>query len=415
MVTNRDDFVIAIRSAFLNKGTQQRFSLLGLIIFSLIFLILGSFNFKVVDYVKIGIKEIVYRSSFIVSGPENLIKNSFTNLNNHFSHYKDYKKIKYELNELKSKDLTKEIINLENIKLKKLIDDYFIADNEIFAKVLIDKKSKFLKSVVLNKGSKHNIKQGMAVLDGIYLVGKVVEVNYLTSRVLLLSDLNAKIPVTLEPGDTQAIMSGTGKESGSLQYIKNTYSNSKQNNEDLMVFTSGAGALFKGGIPIGKIKNNNQLKSSKDDFTNQDVIVDFYVDFSQLKYVKVLSFSKETLGLTKPIKNELKEIDNKITIIKNAETLKILLEEKKISDETRIKIESENEQLKSNAIKLTNEISKLKAISEKINKKSKDLEFLELNLLYGSKCKKNFYNNLYKVGTVAYRNCVLNKAKIKKN
>ena len=57
METSRDDFVIAIRSAFLKKGTQQRFSLLSLIFFSLIFLILGSFNFKEKE-LKIAIKEI---------------------------------------------------------------------------------------------------------------------------------------------------------------------------------------------------------------------------------------------------------------------------------------------------------------------------------------------------------------------
>lgn len=76
METSRDDFIIAIRSAFLKKGTQQRFSLLSLIFFSIIFLILGSLNFKVINYLKIGINEIVYRSSFIVSGPENFIKNN---------------------------------------------------------------------------------------------------------------------------------------------------------------------------------------------------------------------------------------------------------------------------------------------------------------------------------------------------
>ena len=54
----------------------------------------------------------------------------------------------------------------------------------------------------------------MAVLDKNYLIGKVVEVNYLTSRVLLLSDLNSKIPVIIEPGSFQSILSGTGKNYG---------------------------------------------------------------------------------------------------------------------------------------------------------------------------------------------------------
>jgi len=69
MESSRDDFIIAIRSAFLKKGTKQRFSLLSLIFFSIIFLILGSLNFKAINYVKIGIQEIVYRYSFVVSSP----------------------------------------------------------------------------------------------------------------------------------------------------------------------------------------------------------------------------------------------------------------------------------------------------------------------------------------------------------
>ena len=67
MEPSRDDFVIALRSAFLKKGTQQRFSLLSLIFFSIILLILSSFNFKVINYFKIGINELIYRASFIAS------------------------------------------------------------------------------------------------------------------------------------------------------------------------------------------------------------------------------------------------------------------------------------------------------------------------------------------------------------
>ena len=57
-------------------------------------------------------------------------------------------------------------------------------------------------------------------MDGAYLVGKVVEVNYLSSRVLLLSDLNSKIPVIVEPNTVFSILSGTGKDYGIIQYSK---------------------------------------------------------------------------------------------------------------------------------------------------------------------------------------------------
>ena len=79
MEKGRDDFVIAIRSAFLKKGTQQRFSIFSLIIFSIVFLILGSFNLKAIDYIKNIIKDVIYTSSFIASIPENLIQTSYKN------------------------------------------------------------------------------------------------------------------------------------------------------------------------------------------------------------------------------------------------------------------------------------------------------------------------------------------------
>tara|TARA_B110001450_G_scaffold59029_1_gene55729 strand:- start:570 stop:1421 length:852 start_codon:yes stop_codon:yes gene_type:complete len=279
METSRDDFVIAIRSAFLKKGTQQRFSLLGLIFFSIIFLILGSLNFKAINYIKIGINEIVYRSSFIISGPENFIKNNYIVVKNHINLYDEYEKNKSELASLREKDLLNEFIVLENQRLKNIVDDYLVKSDTIIAKVLSDKGSPFLKSIIINKGSKHNINLGMVVMDGEYLVGKIIEVNYLSSRVLLLSDLNSKIPVIIEPNEVFSILSGTGEENGVIQYSKK-YEDIKDGS---IIYSSGAGSLFKAGIPIGKIKIKDLSEEKK---------VEFFSDFSQLRFVKVFSFIK---------------------------------------------------------------------------------------------------------------------------
>ena len=404
MEQSRDDFVIAIRSAFLKKGTQQRFSLLGLIFFSIIFLILGEINFKPINYIKIAIKEIAYRSTFIVSGPEKIIGIGFNKITDHINHYSNYKNMEEKLDKLEALDLSNQIITLENIKYKKLVDDYFIKNNEIFAKVLIDKNSPFLRSVVLNKGSKNNIKLGMAVLDGEYLIGKVVEVNFFTSRVLLISDINSKIPVSISPNDVQAIMSGDGKQNATLQYIQGT--DLKNNNEDMMVTTSGAGGLFKSGILIGKI---NFTENS----TTNNLKVNIYKDFSQLKYVKVISFSKEEKALDQTSKDELKTMDAQILeATKQKENIRILLEEKKIAEEVRKNIEIENSQLKRKIFNLQTKLTKTEEAVEEQKKQKENIEFLELNLLYGHKCRKTVFNKLYKVGTPEYKNCVLQKGKM---
>jgi len=285
METSRDDFVIAIRSAFLKKGTQQRFSLLGLIFFSIIFLILGSLNFKAISYIKIGINEIVYRSSFIVSGPEKFIKNNYLIVQNHFNLYEEIEKNKLELTNLRSKDLLNDFIILENKRLKNIVDDYLVKSDAIIAKVLSDKGSPFLKSIIVNRGSKNNIKLGMAVMDGEYLVGKIIEVNYSTARALLLSDLNSKIPVIVEPKAVFSILSGTGKDYGTIQYSKRF----EDIKDKSVIYTSGAGNLFKAGIPVGRIKKKefNEIKDGKISYENK---VEFFSDFSQLRFVKIFLF-----------------------------------------------------------------------------------------------------------------------------
>ena len=281
METSRDDFIIAIRSAFLKKQNQQRFSLLGLIVFSLLILMLGGFNFKPVNYLKLAIKEIAYRSTFVVSIPEKFIKEKYQITKDHINLYNINEGNELELKDLRAKVLLDNFIVLENKRLKMIVEDYLVESEKVFAKVLSDKNSPFLKSIIINKGSNHGINLGAVIKDKEYLVGKVVEVNYTTSRVLLLSDINSKIPVLIEPRGILSILSGSGSNDGVIQYSKKE--NIIDNNS--IIYTSGVGSLFKAGIPVGKIKKNNEKSLNGK--------VEFFSDFSQLKFVEILFFEKK--------------------------------------------------------------------------------------------------------------------------
>ena len=280
MATSRDDFVIAIRSAFLKKGNQQRFSLIGLIFFSVGLLILSKINLPFTNYLKITLNEIVYRTSFIVSVPEKKILELSNKIQDHYNLYNDYVLVKEKIKTLESKKYETQFLEVENKRLKKAINEYIFKSDELIAKVLIDKNSPFLKSVIVNKGSKDKVKLGMAVLDGSYLVGKIVEVNYSTSRALLVSDLNSKIPVGIEPGNVQSILSGTGKQNGKIEYTESEVSIENES----IVYTSGSGGLFKPGIPIG-IYNKETEENHE--------IVHFFSKLSQLTFVKLVSFEEE--------------------------------------------------------------------------------------------------------------------------
>ena len=146
----------------------------------------------------------------------------------------------------------------------------------IISRVLIDKDGKYLKSIILNKGTKDGIKIGMVVLEKSYLVGQIIEVNYTTSRAILISDLNSNIPVVIEPGSFQSILSGTGKYYGKIKYSKDEL----DLNDNSFVYTSGLGGNFRAGLPVGKI--NNQI---------DNLAVQFFSDLSQLSYVKIQSIN----------------------------------------------------------------------------------------------------------------------------
>ena len=405
MASSRDDFIIAIRSAFLKKSTQQKFSLLTLASISVFIIVLSSLDFKAVKYLKAAISEIVYRSSFVVSIPENIAKSAFIEVVEYTTFFNSFKKNRMELESLKSDYVSNEIIQYENKELKELINDYVSSSDKILAKIIVDHDSPFLKSIIINKGSKDNIKIGTNVYDQSYLVGRVIEVNYKTSRVLLLSDLNSNVPVTIAPQNIQAIVTGSGSDYGQIKYIKSGLT------EDLVdesiVYTSGTGAIFKSGVPIGI------LQSFKENSVNE-YKVEFYSDFSQLKYVFVEIVTKKEISQAVE-NNNSNEINNPIDA-----KLKILEDELKIIEDSNQKFQVENENLKNEInnlnfkiSNLNNEISSKERTISQFNLDNKELEFLRLNLEYGHKCRKSFLNNKgYIVGSENYKKCVLNRGKI---
>ena len=275
MVVSRDDFSIAIRSAFLKKGTKQKFSLLALIIASIILLSLEAINSKSLNFVRSVVKDVVYRTSFITSMPGNSITSVFTKVQNYFEVYEQYEIVKSKLQQLENQKNEINYLKIENDKLKKVIDDTDIYNYEsITTKVLVDKKSPFLKSVILNKGFNSGFKKGMPVLEGPYFVGRITEVNYLSSRALLINDLNSKISVVIEPLGYQAIMSGNGEKTALLEFLPKNH----QLEVGGLVYTSGTDGIFFPGIPIGRVE-----------LIEKKFQIKFFSDLSQLYFVNVIT------------------------------------------------------------------------------------------------------------------------------
>ena len=270
----RDDFIISARSVFLNKGNRQKFSLLTLIIISIVILSLEYFKSGPVNQIRMITKDIIIKSSYVASVPFKSISNTYSTVINHFNMYDEYEKLKKA--EIKKQNLILEnnFFKEENQILKKLINEKNLYNDEFYiTKVLLDQESPYLRSLLINKGFKHGIKLGAAVRSDSFFIGKIVDSNYLTSRILLISDLNSKIPVIIEPGSISAILSGTGNnELGEIEYLPEN----KKIKEGSIVYTSGSDGVISSGIPIGKIIVENNL-----------IKVDYFTDFTQINFVKV--------------------------------------------------------------------------------------------------------------------------------
>ena len=256
MDTSRDDVSISIRSALLSKGTKQKFSLLVLIIVSIFLLFIERIETKPLNYFRSFIKDVIYRGALVVTYPSKTFNGLIETTQTHFNLYKNYNLLKDENIKLKN-DITKsDFLELENTQLRKLIEEQILSnENLVSARVMIDKQSPYLNSFILNIGNNKKIKNGMPVLHQKNFIGRIVDVNFFSSRVLLVTDLNSKIPIIVEPLGLQGILSGRGLNNPTIEYLPE---NSDLNDGD-RVYTSGKEGIFSPGVPIGEVKMKNGL------------------------------------------------------------------------------------------------------------------------------------------------------------
>ena len=263
MADSRDDVIIAIRSALLKKGAKQKFSLFFLIIFSISIIVLDKLSMSPINFLRGLINDGVYRVSAVAAIPGKGITFLSFKSKEHFNVYNENKILKKKIEEFKLKNFEDIFLLTENqnLKLALGLEKVKIAEEDtiIIAKVLVDQTSPFLKSVLINKGTKYGAVKGMTVFSKNYLIGTVIETNYLSSRILLITDLNSKISAIIQDADVNFILSGNGnKNDFILEYLPEDF----VVEPNKIIFTSGKDGFLKAGMPIAKtyLNKNNEVK-----------------------------------------------------------------------------------------------------------------------------------------------------------
>ncbi|CTQ32149.1 rod shape-determining protein MreC [Jannaschia rubra] len=115
--------------------------------------------------------------------------------------------------------------------------------------VLTDSGSPFRRSVLLNIGADDGIRDGWAAMDGLGLVGRISGVGDRTARVLLLTDGNSRVPVTIQPSGKRAILAGDTTAAPVLDFVENP--------DDVRagdrIVTSGDGGVFPPDLSVGQV------------------------------------------------------------------------------------------------------------------------------------------------------------------
>ena len=146
----------------------------------------------------------------------------------------------------------------------------------ITARVVGDSGNAFVKSAIVAAGQDDNVEKGQAVLSGDGLVGRVIEAGNRSARVLLLTDVNSRVPVMVEGSRQKAILSGMNTDRLLLKYLP-VDSDIKNG---ARIVTSGNGGMFMQGLPIGTVEVGRDGQP----------YVKPYADISRITHVRIVDY-----------------------------------------------------------------------------------------------------------------------------
>lgn len=146
----------------------------------------------------------------------------------------------------------------------------------VTARVIANSGGAFVRMILINAGTEDRVGRGQAVITGEGLVGRLTEVGDRAARVLLITDLNSRIPVTIEGTHVPAVLAGDNSERPRLLYVP-TGNTVKVGDR---IVTSGEGGVFPPGLPIGVVSA----------IDGGGARVEPYVELSQLGYVMVVDY-----------------------------------------------------------------------------------------------------------------------------
>ena len=260
------------------QGWVQRFALALLVSASVGMMVLGKVEPSYVERLRVGVTDAVAPVLEALSQPSATAAamveeiRALTDLRN------ENERLRVENSRLLQWQSVARSLEQENLAFKELLA---LVDTPrssfITARVIGDAGGAFVRTVLLNAGSDNGVRVGQAAVNAEGLVGRIVEAGRRSARILLLTDLNSRVPVVVEQSRVPAILAGDNSDHPSLAFapVNAVFEPGER------IVTSGHGGMLPPGLPVGEVVST----------VGGEARVRPYVNWSSLEYLRVLDIT----------------------------------------------------------------------------------------------------------------------------
>ena len=259
------------------KALAQRSAFLLLVALSFALMMIGKADVLVIDRIKAAVTDIVTPVLDVLSRPAASVASAVDQVRELSRIEAENDRLREQNDRLLQWQHVARRLESENAELKKLLH-YAPGQMISFvtARVVADTGGAFVRSLLISAGEREGVRKGQAVLTGEGLVGRIASAGERSARILLITDLNSRVPVVLESSREKAVLAGDNSDQPLLIHL----ANGAKGNPGGRVVTSGHAAAFPPGLPVGIVTSADET----------GIRVQPYVAWRRLDYVRVVDY-----------------------------------------------------------------------------------------------------------------------------
>ena len=290
------------RHGFASRINPQHTLLIILTLIAILLLVSGQVYKNLYDGLRSNVMSVTAPLINIATAPFRMVGNISNNVGDYQTLQQKYQDLQIEMRQASYWESYARQLSAENRLLRErwnLPSDFpKLPGNFVVARVIADLSGTFINSFLINAGKNQNIAANDIAMDNGALVGRVIDVKNKYSRILLITDINSRVPIVVGDERLRAIMGGNNSDKTDLLFSAIDVDITP----GMQVLTSGHGGVFPAGIPIGKVASNDGI----------DIKIEILATPHNIEYVDILSYASKIIpdDTSKNISDDYQERNN---------------------------------------------------------------------------------------------------------